>query len=66
MTKLIGAIYELVGEDDVKGPDAPKELVKRVFKNLDDDQNGSLNAEEFIEGISSDPQLMRMLAPQAQ
>ena len=63
MTKMVKAIYELIGEDDDKCSKAAKELVHRIFNKLDRDHNGSLNEKEFIEGLCSDPQLMRMLAP---
>ena len=63
MKKIVKAIYELVGEDD--DIESPKELVRRVFQCLDKDKNCLLSEKEFIEGLSKNPQLMKMLAPRA-
>ena len=63
MEGLISAIYDLVGEQDRKGQHSPKERVKMIFKNLDLDTSGSITEEEFVVGVSSDTDLMKMLSP---
>ena len=63
MENLITAIYDLVGEHDRKGEHSPKERVKRIFQHMDLDASGSITQDEFVAGVSADPELMRMLSP---
>ena len=50
MTKILEAIYDLLGEEHRKGENSPHERVKTIMKKLDKDQNGYLSEEEFVEG----------------
>ena len=63
MENLIVAIYDLVGEHDRKKEHSPKERVKKIFQNLDVDSSGTITQQEFIAGVSADPELMKMLSP---
>ncbi len=65
MEKIIVSIYDLLGEENRKGDNAPKERVAAIFNKLDADKNGFLTEEEFVEGCSNDPILMGFLAPNA-
>jgi neurocalcin delta len=65
MEKIIVSIYDLLGEENRKGDNSPKERVAAIFGKLDADKNGYLTEDEFIEGCASDPVLMGFLAPNA-
>ena len=40
MEQIINAIYELRGEDNRKGDNAPSEIVKRIMNRLDKNNDG--------------------------
>ena len=73
MRKLVNAIYDLVDQEEVDGDaketttttksQRAKIHAEKIFKTLDADRNGSIDVDEFVQGVSSDPQLMKMLAP---
>ena len=63
MEKLIVAIYDLLGEEDRVGCRSPDEKVKEIMNKLDKDGNGSISADEFIEGCLTDERLRQFLSP---
>lgn len=63
MEKMIEAIYDLMGEDNRKGENAPSARVKTIMSRLDTDNNGYLNESEFVDGCINDPVLRGLLAP---
>lgn len=64
MQKLIDAIYDLMGEENRKGDNDPKERVTAIFNKLDKDHSGTLSEAEFVNGCLQDPYLMKLLVPQ--
>ena len=53
LTKLISAMYDLVGETDRKGDKDPKHRAEDIIKKLDVSGDKKLNKQEFIAGYSS-------------
>ena len=65
METIIECLYDLVGEEHRKGENSPSQRVKTIMGKLDNDHNGFLNEEEFVEGCLSDSILRSLLAPNA-
>ena len=53
MLRIIEALYELLGVEKQKGENSPAQRVKYIMAKLDENQNGSLNEQEFIQGCLS-------------
>jgi Ca2+-binding EF-hand superfamily protein len=65
LTKLISAMYDLVGETDRKGDKDPKHRAHDIISKLDVSGDKKLNKQEFISGCKADPVIRRILAPNA-
>lgn len=65
MVKIIEAIYDLLGEENRKGENSPPKRVNKIMLKLDQNNDGSLSADEFIEGCLHDDILRNLLAPNA-
>jgi len=63
MTKVITAIYDLLGEENRKGDNAPENRVKKIMDKLDANDDKSISRDEFIEGCLKDEMLRQLLAP---
>ncbi|CAF1153627.1 unnamed protein product [Rotaria sp. Silwood1] len=65
LTKLITAMYDLVGETNRKGDNDPKKRATDIISKLDVSGDKKLTKAEFVSGCKSDPVLRRLLAPNA-
>ncbi|CAF1406500.1 unnamed protein product [Rotaria sp. Silwood1] len=63
LTKLITAMYDLVGETDRKGDNDPKKRAANIIGKIDVSGNKKLSKQEFIAGCKNDPVIRRILAP---
>lgn len=63
LTKLITAMYDLVGETDRKGDRDPKKRATEIIGKLDVGGDKKLNKQEFIAGCKTDPVIRKLLAP---
>ncbi|TKA73439.1 Calcium-binding protein NCS-1 [Friedmanniomyces simplex] len=64
MLKIVEAIYKMVGSM-VKLPedeDTPEKRVKKIFRMMDKDENGSLDMAEFKEGSKRDETIVSALS----
>ncbi|CAF0765084.1 unnamed protein product [Rotaria sordida] len=65
LTKLIIAMYDLVGETNRKGDHDPKKRAADIIAQLDVTGDKKLTKAEFVSGCKSDPIIRRLLAPNA-
>ncbi|CAF1501726.1 unnamed protein product, partial [Didymodactylos carnosus] len=63
MTKVITAIYDLLGEDNRKGENSPDNRVKKIMEKLDINDDKKITRDEFVEGCMKDDVLRQLLAP---
>ncbi|UJR31315.1 hypothetical protein I4U23_018813 [Adineta vaga] len=63
LTKLITAMYDLVGETDRKGDKDPKHRAQEIIGKLDVGGDKKLSKQEFIAGCKNDPFIRKLLAP---
>merc|ERR1712228_316647 len=63
MTKIVQAIYDMLGAGAVKPTDTAKERAKNIFNRMDENKDGNLTEEEFLKGCLQDDELSKMLAP---
>ncbi|CAF0757152.1 unnamed protein product [Didymodactylos carnosus] len=63
MTKVITAIYDLLGEDNRKGENSPDNRVKKIMEKLDINDDKKITRDEFVEGCLRDDILRQLLAP---
>ena len=61
MTKIIQGIYGMIGGS--KFTTSAEEKTKSIFAKMDDNNDGTLNEEEFINNCLQDEELCRLLAP---
>ncbi|XP_014678491.1 PREDICTED: neuronal calcium sensor 2-like isoform X2 [Priapulus caudatus] len=61
MTKIIQAIYEMLGADANQMQDTPEDRAKRIFQKMDENKDGALTQDEFIHGCKSDEDLYKIL-----
>ncbi|KAI1470791.1 uncharacterized protein F4812DRAFT_456805 [Daldinia caldariorum] len=64
MLKIVEAIYKMVGSM-VKLPedeDTPEKRVRKIFRMMDKDENGSLDMDEFKEGSKRDETIVSALS----
>ena len=63
MTKLLQAIYDILGAGVTKPTDSAEERAKNIFCRMDENGDGLLTEEEFLSGCLQDDELAKMLAP---
>lgn len=63
MTKVVTAIYDLLGEENRKGDNSPENRVKKIMEKLDVNDDKSISRDEFVEGCLKDDFLRQLLAP---
>lgn len=63
MTKVITAIYDLLGEENRKGDNSPENRVKKIMEKLDLNDDKNISRDEFVDGCLKDDVLRQLLAP---
>lgn len=63
MTKIVQAIYDMLGAGATKPTDSAEERAKNIFQRMDENGDGHLTEEEFLRGCLQDDELSKMLAP---
>jgi len=63
MTKIVQAIYDMLGAGAVKPTDTAEERAKNIFNRMDENNDGHLTEDEFLKGCLQDDELSKMLAP---
>merc|ERR1711902_305234 len=63
MTKIVQAIYDMLGAGATKPTDSAEERAKNIFSRMDENGDGHLTEEEFLRGCLQDDELSKMLAP---
>lgn len=63
MTKIVQAIYDMLGAGATKPTDSAEERAKNIFSRMDENGDGHLTEEEFLSGCLQDDELSKMLAP---
>lgn len=61
MTKIIQALYEMLGPGATTEEDTPEERTKAVFSKMDTDGDGKLTLREFLDGCLNDRRLAALL-----
>jgi Ca2+-binding EF-hand superfamily protein len=64
MIKVITSMYDLMGVQNRKGDNDPKERAIAIFRKMDTNYSNSLDEREFIDGCINDQILMKFLNPQ--
>ena len=64
MSRILSAIYELLGDNDFKPHDTPEERTKIIFSQMDNNGDGYLTEEEFIQGCLKDMEVSNLMSPQ--
>ena len=64
MLNIVNSIYEMVGNMLIlpKDEDTPQKRVKKIFIQMDSDQDGRLTRQEFKEGSKMDPFIVQALS----
>ena len=57
MTKIVQAIYDMLGAGATKPTDSAEERAKKIFSTMDDNGDGHLTEEEFLSGCMQDNML---------
>merc|ERR1712149_62894 len=63
MTKIVQAIYDMLGAGAVKPTDTAEERAKNIFNRMDENNDGGLTEGECLKGCLQDDELSKMLAP---
>ena len=64
MLNIVTSIYEMVGNMLIlpKDEDTPEKRVRKIFQQMDSDQDGRLTRSEFVEGSKMDHFIMQALS----
>ncbi|CAB4063832.1 Neuronal calcium sensor 2 [Lepeophtheirus salmonis] len=63
MTKIVQAIYDMLGAGATKPTDSAEERAKNIFSRMDENGDERLTEDEFLRGCLQDDELSKMLAP---
>ena len=63
MTKIVQAIYDMLGAGATRPTDSAEERAKNIFSRMDENGDGHLTEDEFLSGCLQDEELSKMLAP---
>ena len=64
MRNCIQAIYDMLGANIRQPEESTEERASKIFSRMDQDQDGGLTLEEFLEGCLKDEELSKILVPQ--
>ena len=62
LTKVLGGMYDLYGID-INADNAPEKLANEIFAKYDKGKVGKLIKEEFIDAVSADAFLQKIINP---
>ena len=64
MLSIVTSIYEMVGNMLIlpKDEDTPQKRVRKIFMQMDQDNDGRLTRQEFKEGSKMDPFIVQALS----
>lgn len=64
MISIVASIYDMVGNMIIlpKDEDTPEKRVRKIFIQMDRDQDGRLTRQEFKEGSKMDPFIVQALS----
>ncbi|CAF3143640.1 unnamed protein product [Rotaria socialis] len=63
LSKMISAMYDLVGETDRKGENDPKKRAAQIIGQIDAEGDKKISKADFIAGCKNDPHIRKLLAP---
>jgi len=63
MTKVVTAIYDLLGEENRRGDNSPENRVQVIMQKLDLNDDKNISRDEFVDGCLKDEVLRQLLAP---
>ncbi|CAG0879626.1 unnamed protein product [Darwinula stevensoni] len=64
MIKIVQAIYDMLGNNAANKPvDSADQRAKIIFNKMDENNDGHLTEEEFLNGCMQDEELSKILAP---
>ena len=63
MTKIVKAIYNMLGTGTSTRTNSVKERAKNIFSRMDENSDGHLTEDEFLSGCLQDKELCKLLAP---
>mgnify|MGYP002784902986 CR=1 FL=1 len=63
MEKMLTAIYDLLGVENRKGDNDPRERTKAIISKMDKNYSNTIDENEFVEGCLGDPILLKLLNP---
>ena len=55
-------LYDIDGDGKISYEDTPEKRVRKIFRMMDKDENGSLDLEEFKEGSKRDDTIVSALS----
>ena len=65
MTKVLRAIYGMVSEGSSDTAFRAEEMTRNIFDRMDENKDGYLTEEEFVQGCLQDNELSKMFVPNA-
>ena len=65
MTKVLRAIYGMVGEGSSDAAFRAEEMTRNIFDRMDENKDGYLTEEEFVQGCLQNNELSKMFLPNA-
>ena len=63
MGKVVEAIYGMLYQDATEPTTSARKKAMKIFRRMDENQDGHLTEEEFLRGCLEDDELSKLLAP---